>query len=354
MSRHSVLKRNIETKKGENYLPVSGYRNARSGHATERVSRPQVAGDKERATFVRKQFDRPHLAQIEAAMAAYYRLHQHHLIPKVRTQEDGFHTLSKVFPNFIDLKKYLADSFTAEKKVFLINHGLPEILALSILAEEDDLHGENIGIFGRLGEQLVGRIDFDMSAYSFISRPELRGLREYDLFGTFSESKFILTPEDIDNFPILHKLDPFYWPTKKTATLAAHGYTDAEIQAFRQLADDKDFKHHAYLLFLKAILMPDEAIKDVFSAYIPDSVAIEGHEVSVQSYLQTGFIAKKENLKRTLLQSAKFMRWFEVLNIKDINAIFEEFAEYNQLRYADTEINLNDAAASYHCFVVLA
>lgn len=351
MSKHSAQKRHCrQSKRGERYLPLNSYRAIKSGHTTEIVSRPRVAGKKEPALYVRKQFDRPYLAEIEAAMSAYYRLHLPRAIPKVRVQEDGMHTLSKILPGFIDLKTYLVDGFTAEKKTLLISRGLPEILALSIIAEEDDLHAENIGIFDSQYEQLVGRIDFDMSAYSFISRESLRGPRSYDLFGSSGETRFLLTADDINDFPILHKADPFYWVTKKTITLATHGYSDAEIQAFRELADDKDFKHRAYRFFLKSILMPDQAIKDVFSAFISNSATIESPPINILNFLQTNFLAKKANFKKTLLQSTKFMKWFESLDVEELSSIFDEFSEYNRSSNADTEIDLNDATLSYHLF----
>lgn len=312
-----------------------------SGHCTEKVSKIRKAKQNKPHIWFRKKHTTPYGAELEAAAAGYLRLFKHHLFPKVRVQEGGVYVLSKAIEHFQDLQTYLAKGCDAETQTYLIEHGLPELLVLSLGVEDDDAHKENLGI--------DGRIDFGMCFYSITSSDELCGQRPYAFSSIPPEKRFLLTSENIDHFPILKNAKPYYWPTLKALTFASHAYSESDIQLFSALSENKSAIHHAYLQFFQEILMPDDAIASALAAYIPRG-AVTKSGIPILNKVQEHMIAKKHHKKRIFLQSTKAMAWFESLSTTDIKSLFDEFNAYNQLKDADTCINIIEAELAYYLF----
>ena len=318
-----------------------------SGHTTQRVLK-----EKNQQEWVRKEFHNPLLPQIEAGIAALYKLIKPAHIPKVRglyrktpekPEPEFFASVSKMLPDFMDLQSFIGSRFgvagneaeTQKTLHFLIRNGLPEVCALSYFFEEDDFHKGNVGV----SDGKVVRIDFDMSAYSIVSQSHLRGAR------AFSGATFPITMGDLSNFPVLSDATPSYWLTTHRMLSASHGYSADDVRIFSELKNDALFCHKSYLTFLKIILTPDDAIKTSLAAHISDPVELEK--------IQTHFIARKAQLKLQLMHCYKFQVWWKKVSLSELQSIFQELQEGNVLlkeKHHNLRINLREVTALYHDF----
>lgn len=297
--------------------------------------------------WVLKEFIKPELAQIEAGMAAiYFALSKPNTIPKVyavyRAAGEIFASVSAVFSEFQDLKAYLSSGLDEEKLSFLIENGFPEICALSYFLEEDDLHKGNIGI----SDGNVVRIDFDMSAFSVVGRPELRGPRSSVDFRRLEET-FTITAKDIEHFPELLDAKPCYFPGIFHMASSANGYTTDEVKKLKALQKDPRFVRRAYLLFLKIILMPDAIFSNLLSAHVGDAKRV--------LEFSEHFIRRKQDLRDLLLQKnelSKFKNFLETLSSEEIRSIFCDINEHNlKNKFQFQQIDLNMVRSHFYHFI---
>lgn len=251
-------------------------------------------------------------------------------------------SMSAEFPDFIDLKKFLEKGCSEEKIKFLVDNGFPELCALSYFFEEDDLHKGNIGI----SNGKVVRVDFDMSAFSIVGRPELRGPRSSVDFRRL-EDTFAVSSKDIEQFPELTGADPYYFPGIFHSVSSANGYTVDEVKKINALKGDRHFVRRAYLMFLKMVLMPDALFEGLFNGYIG--------EKRLASEFSEHFIARKRILKDLFLEKnelPKFKNFLETLSREEIGSIFSDMERYNlssQARFQ--QVDLNVARSHFYHFI---
>lgn len=342
MTRLAPCSKDIENFFNDGSVPAA------SGHTTQFYLDSKSA----RTRWVLKKFDKPELAQIEAGMAAlYYAMAKPNTIPKVyavyRKVEGGqpqiFATVSSVFPDFQDLKTYFSTGVTEEKITFLIENGFPEICALSYFFEEDDLHMGNIGISGGR----VVRIDFDMSPYSLLVKPELRGSRSSLMDSRQMREAFKITPKDIENFPALTDAQPYYFPSIYRIAASANGYTSELAKIFAALHKDLRYVSRAYAYFLKLNSMPDEMFKSLLSAHI-------GCENTVTEFGEH-FMLRKHDLREGMLprkEFGKYKNFLETLTTEEIRSIFYEMNQHNlKSKFKFQQIDLRVAQSHFYHFI---
>lgn len=339
MSRIAHASKNI------NLFFNEGAKPAASGHATEYY----LSASHSHIRWVLKRFEKPELAQIEAAMASLYCvLSKPYTIPKVygvyhENTQTIFASIASVFPDFQDLKTYLSSGLSSEKLIFLIENGFAEICALSYFFEEDDLHKRNIGI----SYNQVVRIDFDMSAFAVIAGSDLHGSRSSLDSRRLAES-FSITLKDIEHFPQLLDAKPYYFPGVFRFFASSDGYSAEEVRQFCELQHDARFVNRAYGMFLKIILLPDTVIQNIFSAHMGNT--------EQAAKLIAHFILRKNELREVLLQKnefRKFRNFLERSSSDNIRSLFSEMEIHNIRNSAAPylQIDMHRARTSFCRFI---
>lgn len=319
-----------------------------SGHTTKKVTK--IKNEK---GWIFKDFGKQSalLPQIEAGVAALYKLIKPKHIPKVRavhkpdpiTAEPRFYaTVSQEFPDFMDLQTFLGTEFGApgheakDKKLldFLAENGLAEMCALSYFFEEDDCHLGNIGI----SDGRVVRIDFDMSAYSLVKG--VRGER----FAT--SAQFPITQHDLSHFPCVKDATPFYWPTTYQMLSGSRGYSGRAVELFSSLEHNETFRAKSYATFLKIICTPDAAMCAALTSHIADAAEAE----KIASY----FIARKSELRKKLLACPKFKKWWDTASHAEITSLFDDAeivnAELKKSKHDHLRIDMKETHDAYRAF----
>lgn len=338
-----------------------------SGHATYLLSKAkQEKKGRNDFYWMHKEFKKPILAEFEAAIAGLYALIEPDHIPKVRAiydekSEETTASISKIFPDFISLRTFLENGIDDGKINQLIEMGLAEILALSYFFEEDDLHKDNIGI----SQNKVVRIDFDMSAYSIVSDPTLRGPREYAYTSKTPEDAFKITSRDLNQFPKLFHADPSYFPTKSRALSSSHGYSTREMDAFSKLTFNHQFMERTYQTFMKIILMPDESFESTIKSFISgkqDRIGIfkcestqefdfpDSQRENYQEKFFTHFIDRKNKLREELIKTPRFRFFWERSNANAFDKMLSDVKKYNDNlkdKYAHLRINSDVMKKNY-------
>lgn len=340
---------------------------APSGHATDFLSKPkqEVKGRRD-YLWLHKRFEKPNLSEFEAAMAGLYALIEPERTPKVRAiyecdAEESMASISKVFPDFVDLKTYLANGINNDKVNQLVEMGLAEILASAYFFEEDDLHRENIGISGK---KLV-RIDFDMSAYSIVSNSQLRGPRKYAYTSKTPEEAFKITSRDLNQFPKLFDADPGYFPTKSRFLSPERGYSKLEMKMFSALTFHTQFTERAYQTWVKIILMPNSAFEQIIKSHISAGQGVvanfkyestdefdlsDSQKENYQEVLYSHFSLRKMQLKEELIKTPRFRFYWQNSSEKSFHKVMEEIEAYNvslKEKYGDMKIDIDAMKKNY-------
>lgn len=322
-----------------------------SGHRTEYF----LSAKNGQSRWILKRFDldKAELAQIEAGMAAlYYLFGKPGSIPKIyavyRAAQDDvppqfFSSISAEFQGFQDLKSYFSDGVSEEKLTFLVDNGFPQLCALSYFFEEDDLHKKNIGI----ADGKVVRVDFDMSAYSIVGKPELRGSRSSFMDSNRFDEKFKVTAFDIENFPKLKDAKPYYFPTLHRMVASSNGYSVQEVSLFQELSKNLRFVNRAYLSFLKLMIVPDELFANLLSAHIGS--------VDRVAELRLHFLKKRSELREVLLKTdecRKFDVFMASLSVDQVQGLFFELRNHNEKNKVNfQQVNLNKVREQFCQFL---
>jgi ankyrin repeat protein len=134
---------------------------------------------------------------------------------------------------------------------------LARVLVMCYCLEEDDLHRNNIGIgFDEKGRLRIMKIDHDMSLYQSISST-LGNRRIYHV----NEERFVISPKDIEEFPVLHDANIHYWPTKMRVATGSPGYDWYTIKWFEDLSKNKVFRDAANEAFFEFVNTDPEALR---------------------------------------------------------------------------------------------
>lgn len=312
-----------------------------SGHSTQMMV--QIDGG---ARWLFKRYAHPESAHAEAALTSLYRRVSADTVPECSVVYDPktrtcVGAAVKLFNNFTDLHDFLrppasgAEPLDADQYAFLVREhrinlttfkaksaldqqieflvaiGFAEALVMAYYFEDDDRHKKNFAISfdtvtDRSGRQVkrykLVSIDFDRSAYAVIY--------PYVDVRTFAEKppkdSYPITAHDLENFPDIRDADPWYWVTKYRRIAREHGYSAAENEAFKRLKHHKYFRHRMYQMMLRIMITPD----DTYSNDIKRNCGYR----DLVGQLQEHFKGRKKNLKRKLVNTRGFQKWWHGLD----------------------------------------
>lgn len=258
--------------------------------------------------ILKKAESRDH-AQVEAAIAAIYRLIDPNCIPKVRViapeKEGGdYHIASKKISVFEPLKSFIKEDQDYLK--FLIENGIATVLGLSYFFGEEDLNRKNMG---RARDNKIMRIDTGRSAFPFL---QARGLASRLMY----TSVFTITERDLDSFPILHDATPYYFPTLNRSMASVNGYSVAENEAFGALNNFPAFLESFYRdVALKIILIPDELYCAEIDAHMDTPLSREFKEY---------VLGIKKELREKLFGCNQFKKYWGNWSLQTIINLFSK------------------------------
>lgn len=269
------------------------------------------------------------IADIEVFNAFCYKAELGDQHPKVRAVHDEANMRAGVVS-----KK---ENFTSFYDISVVNHGLIDrqqlltlfvayILVAAYVNSENDLHAGNYGKDKSI--ELSLKIDDDQASWEISSEFATTLPAGYP----DPVAAFPITERDILNFPQLTDAVPFHWIDRGVPVFdifAAKNPEQVVIDKAKKIykideafIKDKEFNKQKYTMFLKCILMPDEA----YRAY--GQAAFSDEDAMLRDTMVALKTTRTELLKQTLLKMPEF-RDFIRDNPQAIEKIITEFEENN-------------------------
>ncbi|WP_133140578.1 hypothetical protein [Legionella genomosp. 1] len=210
--------------------------------------------------------------------------------------------ISKLIPKYLSFHSfYRQNNKTGISAEEFIKLRFPQILVAAYCEEENDLNAENFG-FGRNKEDEIisVKIDHGESTYPVIARKK----------GFSAQNQFIITADDIINFPRLQNASPDSF---------VHIYPPRLLDVDK-LVHNKEFISQKYYSFLKRILIDDDNYTGIAKATITSE--------SLRKELVAHKIERTALLKNTLIAIPEFRQYINQ-NPLVIDQIIKEFEDYN-------------------------
>ena len=221
----------------------------------------------------------------------------------------------------------------AEFQRYRIVKGLAYGLTGSYALMEDDLHQNNMSKNGT-------RIDNDMMFWVILYEFCDKGLIDSALRQP-KESTFIVTKNDIENFPNLTGATPFYWPTngrrmfseattqvlKKFFALSTNAYPHQVNLTYQKLEKNPVFIHYKYACFYDFILTCDEIYKKIILLHLRKDAMFESRLV-VDMFMKV-LSARVEMIKKTLLTIPEFLTFHKDHGMYYLNYAKEKVVSRN-------------------------
>jgi hypothetical protein len=204
---------------------------------------------------------------------------------------------------------------------------------------ENDLHPGNWGF--DVDKNLI-RMDFDRSLWPLSCKYLKQMPQEVTFFEKAILNKhlaikpadaFVITAEDIINFPDLSDAKPTCWVTGNRYNVT--------FEYLSELKNNDDFIKLKWKYFLKSILITDEIVVEIFSGYIgsPKTSAKFSNHLKER-------IKKLEEVLLTIPQFCEYVK----NNPKVIDELVAEFNEYNSNvkdKRKDLRINIDEVKKTY-------
>lgn len=274
----------------------------------------------------------PELSEIEAFNGLCYRMLLGEHAAKVRGVHDESNAtigvISKLIPKYISFHSfYRQNNKTGISTEEFIKLRFPQILVAAYCEEENDLNAENFG-FGRNkeGEIISVKIDHGDSTYPVIAEQK----------GFSAQNQFIITADDIINFPRLKNASPDSF---------VHIYP-ARLLGVDKLVHNKDFISQKYYSFLKRILIDDDNYTEIAKATI--------NSETLRKELVAHKIERTALLKNTLIAIPEFRHYINQ-NPFVIDQIIKEFEDYNdEIRKPEDRFLKIDTHKVYSRFLDIA
>ncbi|HTM64310.1 MAG TPA: hypothetical protein VL360_07390 [Gammaproteobacteria bacterium] len=315
---------------------------ARSSHAVRRML------FKNTHLFFKLNLAGSYISELEACACAFYRLHSPNRVPSKANAHFNELKLpvgvgTAEIENFQSLQEApLMESDLANDEIV---KGIANILVLSYLNKEDDLHINNFSKYGY-------RIDFDMSFWPIFSYFKKGALLDW-FYRTSEPERFRITAKDIDNFPDLEDAQPFYWPTipqriinGKIITLSHNAYPPDQIELFKKLKTNPVFIREKFKSMLKYLLIETElygvwARKKIReSERHPDQTIYDATLVEIMTAQMD---ERKNELRQTLVDMPTFQDFLWEHGAVVFEEIKQEFIEENErLRARESEKYVKD------------
>lgn len=202
---------------------------------------------------------------------------------------------------------------------------LAAMLAASYALEEDDLHKGNFGFYAVKKESNLEikffKIDHDLmfadSIMSFVTR------RYFHL--AHGAEAFAITPDDLQEFPLLTQSANGYWPAKSSYLanpLRPEEYVyNSEIDAFRSVGKNKDFIAAKWFYFLKHILLPES----LFDQKLDQILDRSSPQLSIwRAVIMQALVARQAALKSVLFSLPDFRQYLVTLDENRESELYKE------------------------------
>lgn len=209
--------------------------------------------------------------------------------------------------------------------------GLANILALSYLFQEDDLHRGNMSKYGF-------RFDFDMSVWPVLGYFK-KGTTLDWIYRTRDPKRFVITARDIDNFPDLVDATPFYWCTvpqkgvdERVYRLTKNAFDTTENAAFKQLKSDPVFIREKFKTMLKFLLISTDHYNMLSRQHIRNDLRHSDPEMKgmkITDIMTANIDARKKELRDVLVQMPTFREFLWRHGNEVLKEIKHEFKDYN-------------------------
>lgn len=210
--------------------------------------------------------------------------------------------------------------------------GLANILTLSYIFQEDDLHRGNMSKYGL-------RFDFDMSVWPILGKFKKGAAIDW-IYRTVDPKRFVITARDIDNFPDLTDASPFYWCTvpqkgvdERVYRLNERSFSIAENAAYKKLKSDPVFIREKFKAMLKFLLISTNHYNMLTRQHIRNDLRHPDPEMKgkkMTDVMTEHIDARKNELRNVLVQMPTFREFLWLHGNEVLKEIKHEFKEYNQ------------------------
>lgn len=224
-----------------------------------------------------------------------------------------------------DLEHDTISQLMTMNDVILDYASLAAMLTASYTLEEDDLHKGNFGFYAIKKEDKIQikffKIDHDLmfadSIMSFVTR------RYFHL--THGAEAFAITPDDLQEFPLLTQSSNGYWPAKSSYLanpLRPEEYLyNSEIEAFGSFGKNEAFIAAKWFCFLKHILLYVTLFERTLDASLDTrNPVLRAWHAAIMHAL----IARQAALKAVLLSLPEFRNFLETLDDTQKQALSTE------------------------------
>ncbi|MCW8452286.1 hypothetical protein [Legionella quinlivanii] len=274
----------------------------------------------------------PELSEIEAFNGLCYRMLLGEQAAKVRAVHNDSNVtigvISKLIPQYLSFHSfYRQNNKTGLTTEEFIKLKFPQILVAAYCEEENDLNAENFG-FGRNKDDEIISVKIDHGASTYPVIPEKR---DYS-----AQNQFIITADDIINFPRLKNASPDSF---------VHIYPPKLLDVDK-LVHNPEFISQKYYSFLKRILIDDDNYIGIANATINSD--------TLRKDLIAHKIERTALLKNTLIAIPEFRHYINQ-NPFVIDQIIREFEDYNdEIRKPEDRFLKIDTQKVYSRFLDIA
>ncbi|KTD52022.1 ankyrin repeat protein [Legionella quinlivanii] len=274
----------------------------------------------------------PELSEIEAFNGLCYRMLLGEQAAKVRAVHNDSNVtigvISKLIPQYLSFHSfYRQNNKTGLTTEEFIKLKFPQILVAAYCEEENDLNAENFG-FGRNKDDEIISVKIDHGASTY---PVIAEKRDYS-----AQNQFIITADDIINFPRLKNASPDSF---------VHIYPPKLLDVDK-LVHNPEFISQKYYSFLKRILIDDDNYIGIANATINSD--------TLRKDLIAHKIERTALLKNTLIAIPEFRHYINQ-NPFVIEQIIREFEDYNdEIRKPEDRFLKIDTQKVYSRFLDIA
>lgn len=278
------------------------------------------------------------ISEIEAFNGTCYQVLLGNRHPKMRPvyNEEGERVgvLSSAMKNFESFRQKIYKRSGVDTPIaprYLLKTEVVKVLVAGYAEEENDEHSGNFGI-GQTG--FGEKIDADQTTWPLTAKYlGFDRLSQYKNLLTRPVNAFPVTERDILAFPDLEDARPTTW------TYAS----ESKLLDFSKIKHTKKFKNDKYGMFLKRILIPNEAYEAIGEAMIADA--------GTRKTLVDRKCMRTHKLTQVLLRCREFQDYLSE-NPNAIEQIKRELAEYNLNYKKDSDaylrIDLAKIEANYN------
>lgn len=244
--------------------------------------------------------------QLEVALCEIVRLLDYELVSRSWVVDDDSDRAVGILIDPIDgFVSERDDERPLSADEFVENGGV-EMLFISYLLREDDLHKGN---FGRDAERRVRRIDCDMLLWDVMYI--FKGVRDpTGVLVTPPHKSFVITERDLRSFPKLSDASPFYWPTNGFYRFSTSPGKDKFFDLAS--ADDERVRERMFACAVKFLCIPEETFTSVLATHIraPESMSSPSGGIrNVIEYVSAHLVSIQEELRRVLTHMYEFIRY---------------------------------------------